>query len=213
MAHGRGRQNTPSRSAKQVTRRRNREKDPRYKQAMAERDEAEATLAALEAEERMGPAEGAAYTGMTARVWAAQAEPEPEPHPEHDGAVTVRVRTVLEIDHAHRMGRCAVEHCSVDEQIKAIKIQQRAVMMLRPLPPIGLPTTVPLEGRGNGNWTLGQARSLLRKGYHIAEVYRRTGWGLEALNDLPVDEDGSGLSTEEWIESLQKVNNKKGLSA
>lgn len=210
MAHGRGRQNTPTRSAKQVTRRRNREGSERYKQAMAERDEAERSLAALAAEEHVGPAEGAAYAGMTARVWAAQAEPEPEPHPEPKRPFTVTVRTVLEIDHGHRMGRCPVEHCSVDEQIKAIKIQQRAAMMLRPLPPLGLPNKVPLEGRGNGEWSLGQARSMLRKGYHVAEVVRRTGWGLEWLNDLPVDENGYGLNTDEWLESLEK---KKGLSA
>lgn len=38
-------------------------------------------------------------------------------------------------------------------------------------------------------WTLGQARNLIRQGYHILKVTRKTGWGANHLRDL-VDSTG-----------------------
>jgi hypothetical protein len=40
---------------------------------------------------------------------------------------------------------------------------------------------------------LGQARQLVRSGYHVCHVMWLTGWGLKWLDDLPLDKDGYGL--------------------
>jgi hypothetical protein len=58
--------------------------------------------------------------------------------------------------------------------------------------------TLPEEGSGNGDWTLGQARSMMREGYHISHVVGATGWGTKWLAEL-CDEDGYGISLEEWL--------------
>lgn len=39
------------------------------------------------------------------------------------------------------------------------------------------------------SWTLGQARTLIRQGYHLNKVIAKTGWGRNYLSDL-VDESG-----------------------
>lgn len=41
----------------------------------------------------------------------------------------------------------------------------------------------------DGGWSLGQARMLLRDGYHVGQVCRRTGWGGYWFSDL-VDAEG-----------------------
>jgi len=52
---------------------------------------------------------------------------------------------------------------------------------------------IPADATGNGQWTLGQARSLLRSGYHINKVVRVTGFGIDAFLDMEIDADGYGL--------------------
>lgn len=51
---------------------------------------------------------------------------------------------------------------------------------------------VPDDATGKDGWRMGQARSMLRAGYHVTHVMRVTGWGLNALDDMPVDQDGYG---------------------
>lgn len=52
---------------------------------------------------------------------------------------------------------------------------------------------IPADAQGDGQYTMGQARSMLRAGYHIDKVIRVTGWGMKAFDDMEVDEDGYGL--------------------
>lgn len=52
---------------------------------------------------------------------------------------------------------------------------------------LGLPAP---DARGNGRFTMGQARSMLRQGYHIYHVQRFTGWGERAFDDMKLDGDG-----------------------
>jgi hypothetical protein len=66
-----------------------------------------------------------------------------------------------------------------------------------------------MEGDGNGRWTLGQARSLLRQGYHIRHVVTTTGYGLKWFDDLPLDDYGHGMSTEDWISQTDNHKGKK----
>jgi len=52
----------------------------------------------------------------------------------------------------------------------------------------GLPET----GDGNGAWTLGQARTMLRQGYLLSHVVTMTGFGTKWFDDMPL-EDGRGV--------------------
>lgn len=54
-------------------------------------------------------------------------------------------------------------------------------------------SAIPADAQGNGKWTLGQARSMLRAGYHINKVVRLTGYGINAFLDMKLDDDGYGL--------------------
>lgn len=54
-------------------------------------------------------------------------------------------------------------------------------------------SAIPADAQGNGKWTLGQARSMLRAGYHINKVVRITGFGINAFLDMKIDDDGYGL--------------------
>lgn len=60
-------------------------------------------------------------------------------------------------------------------------------------PRVPLPTA---DAQGDGTWTMGQARSMLRAGYHLFHVQRLTGWGEKAFDDMRVDPDGFGLPIE-----------------
>jgi hypothetical protein len=51
---------------------------------------------------------------------------------------------------------------------------------------------IPWEGDGDGTWTPGQARKLLREGYNIRKVVRDTSVGMKWLSDIPVDRAGFG---------------------
>lgn len=51
----------------------------------------------------------------------------------------------------------------------------------------------PEDAEGDGSWTMGQARSMLRQGYHLYRVQQVTGWGAKCFDDMPVDQDGFGL--------------------
>lgn len=87
-----------------------------------------------------------------------------------------------------------VEKHPVEEKVVPISIIPRQRRRRRPLP-------VPADATGNGSYTLGQARSMLRAGYHIIHVMKRTGWGLDAFDDMQVDADGYGLPIELYRES------------
>lgn len=43
------------------------------------------------------------------------------------------------------------------------------------------------------SYTLGQARKLVRAGYHVCHVMHLTGYGWKWFNDMALDEDGYGL--------------------
>lgn len=58
---------------------------------------------------------------------------------------------------------------------------------------LGLPAP---EAQGNGVWSMGQARSMLRAGYHLHRVQKVTGWGEKCFDDMKVDADGYGLPIE-----------------
>lgn len=45
------------------------------------------------------------------------------------------------------------------------------------------PPPNPDDAKGE-HWNLGQARALLRQGYHVSKVVRKTGWGRNWLSDL-----------------------------
>jgi hypothetical protein len=51
-------------------------------------------------------------------------------------------------------------------------------------------------GRGGEKYTMGEARQMLRKGYHLLHVMERTGWGFNAFDDMYVDQDGYGMPLE-----------------
>lgn len=57
---------------------------------------------------------------------------------------------------------------------------------------LGLPEP---DAQGN-RWTMGQARSMLRAGYHLHRVQKVTGWGEKCFDDMKVDPDGYGLPIE-----------------
>jgi hypothetical protein len=48
------------------------------------------------------------------------------------------------------------------------------------------------DAEGDG-YTMGEARQMLRKGYHLLVVMERTGWGFNAFDDMYVDQDGYGM--------------------
>jgi hypothetical protein len=61
---------------------------------------------------------------------------------------------------------------------------------------------IPYDAQGNKGWTLGQARSMVRQGYKVTRVVYMTGWGMKWFEDLPTDDDGYGLSTDDWVATL-----------
>lgn len=52
---------------------------------------------------------------------------------------------------------------------------------------------LPAHDAEGEKYPLGQARNMVRAGYHVCQVMWLTGWGLKWLDDLPLDEDGYGL--------------------
>jgi hypothetical protein len=64
-------------------------------------------------------------------------------------------------------------------------------------------TTLPKIGKGGKGWTLGQARTMLMQGYTLEAVVRRTGFGTEDFDDIPL-RDGRGVSRDEWMEACEK---------
>lgn len=56
-----------------------------------------------------------------------------------------------------------------------------------------------LGGNGNGAWSLGQARAMLMQCYRLEQVVYLTGWGARWFEDIPLDEDGRGISRQEWL--------------
>lgn len=52
---------------------------------------------------------------------------------------------------------------------------------------------LPPEDAEGTEWTMGQARQMLRQGYHIYRVQQVTGWGAKWLDDIELDPDGFGL--------------------
>lgn len=145
---GGGRQHTPARSAKQVSRRQMREETARVQQSMEEARKAREALERRIAQEAANPTTGR----VSGATWAAQQREQ----------------------EAERLARLA----------KAPKPKHVR---------LGLPDP---DAQGNGVWTMGQARSMLREGYHRYHVQRVTGWGENWLDDMKVDPDGYGLPIE-----------------
>lgn len=52
---------------------------------------------------------------------------------------------------------------------------------------------LPAEDAEGIEWTLGQARAMLRQGYHVWRVQQVTGWGAKWFDDMDRDCDGFGL--------------------
>lgn len=169
-----GRRNTAARSAKQRTRRALREQDPRIKRSREEIRQSEEELERLAARPSDGPAPGAAYTGMTPRQIAAvqaaggQIEPRKAVHPVSQPGPTPDD---------------AVERTANRVTLDALRVALK---------------TLPEHGDGGMGWTLGQARSMMREGYHISHVVGATGFDTGQLSDL-ARADGYGMSLEEWL--------------
>lgn len=65
-------------------------------------------------------------------------------------------------------------------------------------PPRPKPLRLPATGDGGKGWTKGQARAMLMQGYTLEAVVRRTGFGTDSFDDIPL-KDGRGVSREEWM--------------
>lgn len=52
---------------------------------------------------------------------------------------------------------------------------------------------LPAEDAEGTEWTLGEARAMLRQGYHVWRVQQVTGWGAKWFDDMDRDCDGFGL--------------------
>lgn len=188
-----GRRNTPARSAKQVTRRINRDNDPRVREAREQVALEERKLHLLEA--HGAEPEGAQYKGQLAAILAAQesvtaveAEIEREeqtPRPSIScpvcGATSYNPNDIRE-------GYCAL--CKDWTSPPAPK--EEAPRRRKPDPTKDLP----MLGDGNGDYSLGTARKMLRDGYNIRHVVTTTGWGLKWFSDGEWDEDGFGI---DWL--------------
>jgi hypothetical protein len=77
-------------------------------------------------------------------------------------------------------------------------VEEREPVPVTPLRPRRRPAkSWPVAPDAEGDrYTMGEARQMLRKGYHLLHVMARTGWGFNAFDDMYVDQDGYGMPLE-----------------
>lgn len=89
-----------------------------------------------------------------------------------------------------------VEECEVETPAP--------VTVLRPRRRPAKRWPVPPEATGE-RYTMGEARQMLRKGYHLLVVMERTGWGFDAFDGMFVDQDGYGMPLEFELSRLDAL--------
>lgn len=172
---------TPSRSAKQVTRRRRREQDTRVQGSM---EEVRAHQAEIEARLRVqgadGPAAGAQYAELTRRAM--------------DGN-----RTSTQIEPLRSVDAPLPETAAPvpDFPEQDLILTEDGRVAFRPKPPkpefiFNAAMRKKLSARGGNDQAsvVGTARHMLWKGYRIDAVLDKTGARFEFLADLPIGKDG-----------------------
>lgn len=151
---------------RQARRTRIRMENPRVRQALKEADEHNKSLDQLEVPPRVEK-----YDHDHSDVWIGS--------PPHYACCYARVPQKVIADKARA------------EALEA----QRATRKIQKQTSVRAVADLPLEGEGNGQWTLGQARSMLRKGYTLEHAVRMTGWGSKWFSDIKLV-DGRGVEHE-----------------
>lgn len=189
-----GRRDTAARSAKQVTRRRNRENDPRYKAAMEEVRANEARLRELD--ERVSTIGETNADALRKSILA-----------ERDKAQAVADKVTAEVEaapeqpwfHCPRCGRSSRVPEALEEGYCSFCVDWTGdpVVKVRKLKKKFDTSKLPYEGDGNGTTPLVLARSRLRHGYNLKTIIEQTGFGFKHFEDCEWDENGYGI---DWLE-------------
>ena len=205
----------------------NRERDPRYQAAMEETRAAQAALDEQIAREAANPVlghtEGALLQKRLEEAREREAALEAE-QPLCEGLAPFNCGNPSCPAHGEQslttVGKpvVALEGMPMEPvslptwRTEAVDVPDGYEVVLRPVrAPFNI-DSVPAK-QTSTTWVLGSARQMLIKGYSLAHVVETTGWGKDWFNDIPIDQDGYGLGTEAWLESLDKKDKKKGLSS